>query len=248
MIHLAPSEADLHAYVDGQLDASARAEIERWLAAHPERAAVVADWKRDAERLRVQQALPEHWPANPLLDPARLRRQVRARRRTRLGMAAAMALSLCVGVGLGWQAKQAQNPVARLPMADAVAAYRLFATSDTLASLDSASPAQLRDWLALHFGALDRVPDLSAQGFHLVGGQRLSTEQGAAAMLVYADAQGTRLGLYVRPGGWFRRPGQRRDGDLLAQYWSRGDASFAVVSPFDDPRARSVASALAPRG
>ena len=65
MIHLAPSEADLHAYVDGQLDASVRAEIERWLAAHPERAAVVADWKRDAERLRVQQALPEHWPANP---------------------------------------------------------------------------------------------------------------------------------------------------------------------------------------
>jgi anti-sigma factor RsiW len=163
-------------------------------------------------------------------------------------MAAAMALSLCLGVGLGWQAKQAQNPIARLPMADAVAAYRLFAASDTPASLDSASPAQLREWLAVHFGALDQVPDLSAQGFHLVGGQRLSTEQGAAAMLVYADAQGTRLGLYVRPGDWFRRPGERRDGELLAQYWSRGNASFAVVSPFDDARARSVASALAPRG
>jgi len=135
-----------------------------------------------------------------------------------------------------------------LPMADAVSAYRIFAASDTVPTLDTASRAQLQDWLERNFGALGTVPNLQAQGFHLVGGQRLSTEQGAAAMLVYADAQGARIGVYLRPGGWFREPGQRRDGDLLAQYWSHGNTSFAVVSPFDDARARRVASVLGPRG
>jgi len=248
MIHLAPSEADLHAYVDGQLDGEARGEIERWLAAHPERAAVVADWKRDAERLRVSQALPEHWPANPMLEPAHLRRRVRARRRARLGLAAALLLSLGLGTGVGWQAKQMQVASARLPMADAVSAYRLFAVSDRGDTLDAAGRAQLQDWLTGHFGPLGAMPDLQAQGFHLVGGQRLSTEQGAAAMLVYADANGARIGVYVRPGGWFREPGQRRDGELLAQYWSHGNTSFAVVSPFDNRRARGVASLLGPQG
>jgi anti-sigma factor RsiW len=248
MIHLAPSEADLHAYVDGQLDGEARLEIERWLAAHPERAAMVADWKRDAERLRVTQALPEQWPSNPVLDPAHLRRRVRTRRRARLGVAAAVLLSLGLGTGVGWRAKQVQIASARLPMADAVSAYRLFAVSDTGATLDAGGRAQLQDWLSQHFGALGAMPDLQAQGFHLVGGQRLSTEQGAAAMLVYADATGARIGVYVRPGGWFAEPGQRRDGELLAQYWSRGNTSFAVVSPFDDLRARGVATVLGPRG
>ncbi len=248
MIHLAPSEADLHAYVDGQLDGQARGEIERWLAAHPERAAMVADWKRDAEHLRVTQALPEHWPANPMLEPAHLRRRVRARRRVRLGMVAALVLSLGLGTGVGWQAKQMQMASARLPMADAVSAYRLFAVSDTGATLDTAGRVQLQDWLTHHFGPLGVMPDLQAQGFRLVGGQRLSTEQGAAAMLVYADATGARIGVYVRPGGWFREPGQRRDGELLAQYWSRDNTSFAVVSPFDDRRAHNVASMLGSRG
>lgn len=247
-LRTAPSEADLHAYVDGQLSAEARAEIERWLAAHPERAAVVADWKRDAERLRTSQALPESWPVNPALEPAHLRRRVRARRRARLGMAAAVLLSLGLGTGVGWQAKQMQVASARLPMADAVSAYRLFAVSDAGGTLDAAGREQLQVWLTGHFGPLGAMPDLQAQGFHLVGGQRLSTEQGAAAMLVYADATGARIGVYVRPGGWFREPGQRRDGELLAQYWSRGNTSFAVVSPFDDRRARGVASLLGPQG
>lgn len=248
MIRLAPSEADLHAYVDGQLEAPARAEIERWLAAHPERAAVVADWKRDAERLRVSQALPEQWPANPNLEPAHLRRRVRARRRARLGVAAALLLSLGLGTVTGWQARQLQVASARLPMADAVSAYRLFAVSDRPDTLDAAARAQLQDWLGQHFGALGAMPDLHAQGLHLVGGQRLSTEQGAAAMLVYADTSGARIGVYLRPGGRFGQPGQRRDGELLAQYWSRGNTSFAVVSPFEDARARNVAAVLAPGG
>ncbi|WDS35138.1 anti-sigma factor [Pseudoxanthomonas sp.] len=244
----APSEADLHAYVDGQLPLEARAEIERWLGAHPERAAVVADWKHDAERLRTSQAMPESWPVNPALEPAHLRRRVRARRRTRLGVVAAILLSLGLGTGVGWQARQMQIAASRLPMADAVSAYRLFAVSDRTDTLDPAGRAQLQDWLTTHFGPLGALPDLQAQGFRLVGGQRLSTEQGAAAMLVYADGTGARIGVYLRPGGWFREPGLRRDGDLLAQYWSRGNTSFAVVSPFDDARARSVASVLGPQG
>lgn len=248
MTHLPPSDADLHAYVDGQLPLEARAAVEHWLAAHPDRAAEVTAWKQDAEQLRTQQAQPEAWPANPALEPALLRRRMHSRRRTRLGIAAMLMLSLGLGTGLGWQAKQVQLATTRLPMADAVSAYRLFATADDTSSLDAVSRTALQDWLQQHFGTLGVMPDLQAQGFTLIGGQRLSTDQGAAAMLVYADRTGARIGVYLRPGGWFSEPGQRRDGELLAQYWSRGNTSFAVVSPFEDDRARSVAHALGPRG
>ncbi|WP_442963875.1 anti-sigma factor family protein, partial [Pseudomonas sp. HMSC75E02] len=38
MSELTPTESDLHAYLDGQLDAERRQWIEAWLASHPQEA------------------------------------------------------------------------------------------------------------------------------------------------------------------------------------------------------------------
>ena len=56
---LEPARRDciLHAYVDGRLDPARRAAVAAWLEAHPEQAAQVEGWKRDAERLRVAREL-----------------------------------------------------------------------------------------------------------------------------------------------------------------------------------------------
>lgn len=52
-MNIPPDEQDLHAYVDGRLDADARVAVERWLALHPARAEQVRRWRQDAQQLRA---------------------------------------------------------------------------------------------------------------------------------------------------------------------------------------------------
>lgn len=233
-----PDDNELHAYVDGRLDAARRLEIEAWLDAHPDHAGVVEGWKRDAERLRALHAHPEAWTPNAALDPAPLRRRLRTRRRQRLGIAASLLLAFGIGGGVGWQARELRPPQPHLPMADAVAAYRQYVDAGAPPmEFDASRADDLQRWLQRHFGDAGRVPDLSAAGYRLMGGRLLSTEQGAAAMLVYQDGSGARVGFYLRPRGHLRGSGQRRDGDLIARYWSHRDTSFALVSAAADAAA-----------
>jgi anti-sigma factor RsiW len=46
------TEADLQAYVDERLDAARRAEVEAWLAARPDEAERIADYRRLGAELR----------------------------------------------------------------------------------------------------------------------------------------------------------------------------------------------------
>ncbi|KAF1725195.1 anti-sigma factor family protein [Pseudoxanthomonas japonensis] len=231
-----PDESELHAYVDGQLEPARREAVECWLDSHPERARQIADWKRDAGHLRALHAHPEQWAANAALEPLRIRRRLHASRRHRMGIAASLILALGLGAGVGWWARDLQ-PVP-MPMADAVAAYRQFADADAPAmDFDASRSADLQRWLQRHFGKVGRVPDLKPAGYRLMGGRVLSTEQGTAAMLVYQDGSGARVGFYLRPRGKLKGTGQRRDGDLLAQYWSHQNTSFALVSEVADTAA-----------
>jgi len=50
---LLPNEAELHAYVDGQLDPLRAAQVEDYLAGNPEAKARVDEWRRGNEALRV---------------------------------------------------------------------------------------------------------------------------------------------------------------------------------------------------
>lgn len=245
-MHPVPDDSELHAYVDGRLDPARRAEVEAWLAASPAHAVEVEAWKRDAERLRALHAHPEQWAPNAALEPAQTRRRLRLRRRTRLGVAASLLLAFGMGSGAGWQAREMRPAQASLPMADAVAAYRQFVDAGAPPmEFDANRTDDLQRWLQRHFGEAGRVPDLSTAGYRLMGGRLLSTEQGPAAMLVYQDGSGARVGFYLRPRGRLRDSGQRRDGDLLARYWSDRDTSFALVSDAADVAASRLPRLLA---
>ncbi|MHA7235904.1 anti-sigma factor family protein, partial [Burkholderia pseudomallei] len=72
-MNIPPDEHDLHAYVDGRLDADARTAVERWLALHPARAEQVRRWRQDAQQLRAAlDSVPTPAPTRTL-DPAVLR-------------------------------------------------------------------------------------------------------------------------------------------------------------------------------
>lgn len=245
MSNLTPHPDELHAYVDGQLPDARRAAVDAWLAVNPDAAERVRGWRRDADALRARWGGTATLPAEPRLDPARIRRRVRADRWAGMGRAALLVMALGLGGISGWllHGVRGGGPAA-LPMADAVTAYRLLADQQVSMDFEAGRMGGLQDWLAQNFEAAGRVPDLTSQGYALRGARMLSTPEGAAAMLVYEDQRGATLGVYIRPRPQRLREGQRRDGGLVARYWTQGDTAIAVVSSHFDDRADAVAPLL----
>jgi anti-sigma factor RsiW len=244
------SEQDLHAYVDGQADETLRRQIEAYLASNPEAASEVERLRLESQRLR---AALENTPAGavpPRLDPFRIRRELRARSQRRMAVAASLVLTLSLGTMGGWQLRDMSIRRTYLPMADATQAYRMFATDDMAQKVDmkTSEPAQLQGWLDHHFVQAAPLPDFSTYGFKPVGGRLMASDKGAAAMVLYQNAQGQAIVYYVRPPGELLNfgAGNRRDGNLLTQYWRQGRYFYAVVSPTDNPATLPVQRAVEP--
>ncbi|NWA03666.1 anti-sigma factor family protein [Pseudomonas gingeri] len=241
MITIPPSERDLHAYVDHQLSDADRQMMDTYLATNPEMAQQVRDWQRDAQHLRAALGGALQMPANPQLDPAMIRQRLRGQSRRHLASAAVLLIAVSVGGLSGWQARQMTYPTPA-PMADAVQAYRMFATQDILpADFKVEQNGDLQGWLDRYFTQANRLPNLQNAGFKPVSARLLSTEQGPAAMVLYEDPQGRRISYYMRPPGpqkHFLERGRRRDGELQAEYWSGGGYNYAMVTPADTPAAQ----------
>jgi anti-sigma factor RsiW len=250
MISLPPSELDLHAYVDGQLNEADQQTMQTYLAAHPQLAEQVLAWQLDAQSLRASLSGELHRAPNPELDPAYIRQRLSRNRTRHFATAAVLLIAVSVGGLSGWQAREMTFASGTLPMADAVQAYRMFAVKDDVASdWSPVKASNVQGWLDSNFAQANRLPDLTAAGFKAVSGRLTPTEQGAAAMVVYKDANGRTLSFYIRPPGehYHMLPrGSRRDGELQADYWSGSGYNYAVVGPADDPAAEAARQALVP--
>ncbi|MCJ7958366.1 MAG: anti-sigma factor [Pseudomonas sp.] len=238
MISLPPSERDLHAYVDHQLLESDRRVLETYLAAHPDVAAQVHAWQQDAQALRASLSGALQQPANPELDPALIRQRIKHQSRRHFATAAVLLIAVSLGGVGGWHAREATQP-ALLPMADAMQAFRLFAQDGIMpADYNAQDGGSMQAWLDRYFNQAHRLPDLSQAGFRPVSGRLLTTEQGAAAMVLYEDPQGRRISFYIRPPGpenGFLPRGSRSADGLQAEYWSGSGYNYAMVSPVDQP-------------
>jgi anti-sigma factor RsiW len=98
------SDTDLQAYIDGQLDATRRIEVQAYLATRPEDAAEIMEGLRLRDEFRFFLA-EESWPAatETIVLVERLGRALRLRAlvpRFQAGVAAACLIGL--GVSLGW--------------------------------------------------------------------------------------------------------------------------------------------------
>lgn len=231
-----PTEYEIQAYVDGRLDETRQQAVEFYLAQHPERAAEVRAWQRDAQRLRAELSGVPDLADNPALDPARIRARGRERIRARWGVAAVVVLSIALGGWAGWQARGWRYAALSPPMADAIQAYRMF-TPDRGGYFDFVSQrySAVQAWMGAHFVAAPSPPDLAAAGFHPVGVRLIATAEGPAAMVLYVDTRGETIIFYIRPPS-SQGPlplGQRRDGDLITEYGSANGYNYALVSHGD---------------
>jgi anti-sigma factor RsiW len=244
MISMPPSERDLHAYVDHQLNDADRALVETFLANNAHVAAQVRAWQQDAQQLRAALSGALKQPANPDLDPGLIRQRLKRQSRRHLASAAMLLIAVSVGGFSGWQAREMTLASAPLPMADALQAYRLIAQQGLLpADYKASDDGDMQGWLDRYFTQANRLPDLAGAGFKPVSGRLLSTEQGPAAMVVYEDQGGHKISFYVRPPGpknFLLPRGSRRDDGLQAEYWSGGGYNYAMVSPADTPAAQML--------
>ena len=77
----------------------------------------------------------------------------------------------------------------------------------------------------------------------------LATDSGPAAIVMYEDAQGGAIGLYIRPPARHADAllrGQRQEGTLAAAYWSARGYNYALVSRADGADMRVIHEASLP--
>src|SRR6266478_4287377 len=73
------TEDELHAYVDNELPAERRSDVEAWLAAHADDAERVRSWRSMAETLHARYDAVANEPVPKRLELERLERQPRKR-------------------------------------------------------------------------------------------------------------------------------------------------------------------------
>jgi anti-sigma factor RsiW len=242
-----PTEYEIHAYVDGRLDDVRREAVELYLAQHPERAEEVRGWQRDAQQLRAALAGLPDLPDNPGLDPTHILQRRKRQARMQWAMAAVWVLALGLGSFGGWQVRGWREARLEPPMSDALQAYRMFSSAPD-GRLDEVSQrdGDMQRWLDSHFDRAPRLPQLNTVGFRPVGARLLATAAGAAAMVFYTNGKGDVISFYIRrPSSRGLLPrGERRVGDLVAEYGSDSEYDYAVVSRGDTENVRVMQAAV----
>ena len=245
-LHALPSmgspiaEADLHAYADGQLAAARRAEVETFLAAHPQDRARVDAWQAQRQALRslLDPVLDEPLPLRlPLAPPARAwpgarwppASQWRCSAAARPGSRAASWTT--TGSARRWP------PRPRRPSAAASYAQRA-AVAHAVYAPDMGRPVEvggdnekaLVTWLTKRLGAPVSAPSLSALGYELVGGRLLPGGAGPVALFMYGAPDGQRLTLYVtREAAGGQTAFQfTQEGPVRVFYWAEGPFGYAL--------------------
>jgi len=225
------TETDLQAYADGRLEPKRRMAVEAWLAARPEEAERVADYRRLAKELRT---IYDPVIAEPL--PSQF---VRARSRWRRHVLAAgwMLVAFLVGALAGWELQSRSTPVA-----DAGAAMaRRAAIAHVTYSPEVRHPvevgadqeAHLIAWLSKRLGAPLRAPQLDEVGYSLVGGRLLPGDTGPVADFMYQTQKGARITLYIRTEVAGNRETAFRyaeEGKVRVFYWVDRKMGYAVSS------------------
>jgi len=248
------TDEQLSAWLDGELDAAASAEVQAWLARDPDAAQRARQWAADRDALR------DHFA--PVLQepvPAALRVAAWQRVGWPRWAQAAMAAGLLVtgalaGGGSMWQWQQRQMAQLQTRLAAGTAqgwvqraalAHSVYVPEPRHAVEVKAQEEHLARWLTRRIEVPVKLFDLQAQGFALVGGRLLPDGPGKSAQLMYEDAQRRRVTVYLR------KPEKADDvafryeqqGELGMFYWVGDGCGYALVGAL--PRATLLALAQA---
>lgn len=250
------TETDLHAYVDGQLQADRQAEVEAWLAEHPDDAARLHAYRAQNHALRERFAavLDEPLPAalRTLATPSVTHKAAWLSRWSLQRLAAGLAIAVVSGL-VGWTARDQYSPEERL--AQGVPLPRQAAVAHAVFSPDVRRPVEIRadqedqlvTWLSKRLGTPVRPPKLGALGYELIGGRLLPGGSGPVAQFMYHDAAGQRLTLYVSTENASNHDTAFRfaqEGPINVFYWVDGQFGYALSAGIPKAELARVATAV----
>lgn len=254
-------EDELHAYVDGQLEADRRHAVERYLTETPEAADRVASYQAQRDAIRAGFAARASEPISPDLLLVRIIAQ-RNRQMPRLWrLAASVVFAFGIGLGAGWLLHTAPTP-GRTQQAmafleqEALSSHVVYAVDGRHpVEVESGQTPHLQQWLSNRLDRTVVAPDLSALGYHLIGGRLLATEHGgAAALLMYDDASHQRVSVLLRPMAPALHAADEviRQNNVNGQAWIGNGLGVAVVAalPAEDVArlAAQIGAALGVQG
>ena len=257
---VAPTDEQLSACLDGELQGAERETVEAWLREHPDDSARMRQWAADAEALRLRLA---PWLDEPV--PASLRSAVQRRPvvATRWALAASAAGLLLLGAALGgagmWQWQQQRGAVEARAGAGAMtagwvqraaAAHAVYVPEPRHAVEVGAQEEHLARWLTRRIDVPVKLFDLREQGFELVGGRLLPDGGGKSAQLMYQDTQGLRVTVYLRKpeAGTPAAFRYERQGELGLFYWVESGAGYALVGALPREQLLALAEAIYRQG
>lgn len=238
------TEADLHAYADGQLEEARRLRVEAHLANDAEAAESVRIWREQGEALRVLY--------NPVLnEPVPQRLLAAGARRRRWPYYALAAGTVALSFGLGWMARayhaDTSMETAALPRRAAIA-YAVYAPEVRHpVEVYADHQDELVKWLSKRLGHELKVPILTQLGFELVGGRLLPGSTGPVAQFMYQNAKGKRITLYVsrRQAGSHDTAFRFSQEDRISVfYWIDGTLGYALSAEIPREQLLDVATAV----
>ncbi|MBB3035084.1 anti-sigma factor family protein [Alteriqipengyuania lutimaris] len=234
------SEDDLHAFVDGALSDSRRAEVEAYLESNPEVAERYAQFGVQREALR---AAFDPIAAEPVPPNLNLHHLVATRHRpTRPAWqgAAAACLLLLAGGSSGWMLRgigMEQTTGIDAVAQEASYAYAVFGSdSGRPVEIAATESDALLGWVETRLSEPVSLPDLSGAGYRFIGGRVVATRNGPAGLLMYDDAEGTRIAIMMRP--MVRRDenapmAKHREGDVVGYAWADDGMGYSLVGGLD---------------
>ena len=226
----------IHAFADGELSGAEKANVEAMLQGDEAARGVLAAIRQQNVALHeaydnvLQEPVPQHLRAAA--------QQPRGWSGTRMLIAASMAGFLALGGSLGYLAADhmAKYQAFDLPQI-AYLAHQTFA-NEVKHPVEVAATEQthLQNWLSKRVGQPIKIPDLTAQGYSLLGGRLLAESEGPAGQLMYETADKQRLTVFLTEnvGGVESALRLEQHGKLITCYWRDGKLAMAVTG--DLPR------------
>lgn len=208
------SEDELHALVDGRLDAAQRASLQARLSRNPQAHATWLAWRQQREALSGLHADLLHAEVPQALAAAARQAHARQQQSSQWWRWGGMAAGLLCAFGLGWMLHGQLGPVgdggrAIAQRAESPGALREFVHQASVAHMvyapevrhpvevPAAQQEHLVQWLSKRLQRPLKVPDLHAEGYELVGGRLLPGSDGARAQFMFQDKAGERITLYL---------------------------------------------------
>ncbi len=238
------SESEIQAYVDGHLSPEHSAQVEAYLAEHPDIDKRVKSYQ---EQNRMLHGLFDHVLAEPLPDKLAA---VTARKswHKRYWVAAMMGWFIIGGLtGYLWRGEVTHTVMVSVPFAERAAIAHVVYTAEMLHPVEVGADqdSHLVQWLARRLGHPLHTPDLSKFGYQLMGGRLLpGNSKGVAAQFMYQTTVGRRLTLYisVKDKGTGQTAFRIADQDgQQVMYWAEDNLSFALIGETDHQRLLEMA-------